>query len=760
MDPHDSLIRIPGDASSLAPWQTARSGLPPGGAAASRETVFSYFWRVLKARRWSIFAFCAIFFGLITYATLKMVPVYEATSTLAIFREGQNLLGFSHDKAASEEEFLVNFDTEYQIISGDSLALRVARKLSLDRNPAFTHQQFGAGSKPLSDNELQARILQEFRNNLSVTTIPHTRLLEIHYFSSDPQLAARVVNALGADYINQNFAAKFDSTMDRSNWLTRELSSLQATVRTSEEKLVRFQRENGILVTADGENIATTKLMKLDQDATAAQVDAIRKRADYEMARQGDPALIIQLDRLGRMGELRQRESELAGERAKLGVQLGPSSARMLEIASQKQQVRNDIQAERTRLTRRLKVEYVAAKERQDMLRSALEQQKQEALRMDERSIQYSKLKRETETNRKIFDALLERLKEAGISAGMRSNNVRVIEPARVPDRPARPNIALNLLLGFATGLGGAVALAFLFENMDSTLRSMHQVESVSAFPVLAVIPFSAALRGAQAKNTPQAGRELDVPMATAPGPLMQPPGQRGELALLANPKSELAEAYRALRTSILLSTPGSPPQIIMVTSALPQEGKTTTCVNTAIMLAQQGSRVLLVDGDLRRPSIHEYFHLQNHRGLSNFLAGEDIEPDPMAAAGIDGLFVLPAGPVPPHPAELLASKAMRTQLLRWRLEYDHIVIDTPPVLSVTDAVLLSVEADAVVLVTRAASTTRDALRQCRDLLLQVNARLLGVIVNAVDPRASDSYSYYYGSKNGRGYYEEIPQTS
>ena len=766
MDSSKSLARISTAVAPLAGYEPLPPRLPSSVSEPPRAPGFLDFWRVIQTRKWSILVFCASFFALIAYATLKMVPIYEATTTLAIYREGPDILGFHDDSAAAEEDYTVNLDTESEIISSDSLALQVAGELGLDQNPAFTKNLFGGKGKArpsaAPDNRLQASILRQFRQSLSVKKIPHTRLIEIQYFSSDPQLAARVVNVLSSDYINQNFAAKFNSAMSRSDWLTRELSNLQATVRASQEKLVRFQRENKIPITETQQSITNARLMKLDYDATAAQVEVLRKQADYKSALQGDPVLISRLDSLGRMTALRRRESELAGQRASLAVDFGPSYPRVAEVASQLQQVREEIALERKLLIGRFRHEYAAAKERASMLHGALERQKQESSELNERSIQYAQLKRETDSSRKIFDALLDRLKEAGISAGLRANNIRIVESARVPVRPARPDVPLNLLLGFATGLAGAIALAFLFENMDSTLRSMEQVEAVTSLPVLAVIPFSAELisKPPAAGSRPNGRKHrLAGPSDGSLQPFLQRPGQHAELALVARPRSELSESYRALRTSILLSTPGSPPQVIMVTSSLTQEGKTTTSVNTAILLAQQGGRVLLVDADLRRPSVHQLFDISSRRGLSTFLAGEDADPETIAVASVPGLFVVPAGPAPPHPAELLASSVMREQLMRWRVEYDHIVIDTPPVLSVTDAVVLSVEADAVVLVIRASSTTREALRRSRDLLLQVNSRLMGVIVNAVDSSSPDSYSYYYGAKNGGGYYEEAAQT-
>jgi capsular exopolysaccharide synthesis family protein len=345
---------------------------------------------------------------------------------------------------------------------------------------------------------------------------------------------------------------------------------------------------------------------------------------------------------------------------------------------------------------------------------------------------------------------LLQKLKEAGVSAGLRSSNIRIVDVARVPTSPSAPNIPRNIVLGLALGLLGGVGLAFVLESFDNTVRTPEEAQIISALPSLGIIPLSSKLI---AKNGRNGHPRLSLSSRS--------PETAGSLALItfARPKSELAESYRALRTSILLSSLGSPPKVIMVTSALPQEGKTTTSINSAIVLAQRGGRVLLVDADLRRPGIHKALGLRNALGLSTVMTGGEGSEDAIVSTEIPNLFVLPAGPPPPQPAELLGSILMKDYLTRLRGAFDHIVIDTPPALSVTDAVLLSVEADSVLVVVRSGQTTKAALRRVRDLLSHVNARITGVVVNAFDLHSGSSYYYQYDSKYyGRYYEDDSPQ--
>ena len=716
---------------------------------------FASFWRIFLKRKWTVIATAIIVFTLAAIATFRMTPMYDAVARVAINREGPDMLGFKDSgsrTATDDEDYTVKIDTESRILQSDAMALQIISSLNLENNPDFTGKRANNKSQPASmmsplqpDSKREAELISNFKRSLSVTKVFHTRLIEIHFLNRNPKLAAEVANAVSNAYIEQNFKTKFASTMQASDWIAQQLADLQLKVQTSEEKLVRYQRENGIIGLDEKQNIITSKLSQLNLDATTAQSERIQKEANYKTAMAGNPELVSKLDSEGMVEKLRARESELSAQLAKLSVMFGPSYPRVMELNSQLKQTREEMKAESARVAQRYKSEFGAARERETMLTRALESQKQEANQLNERSIEFNILKHDADSNRQLYDGLLARMKEAGVSAGLRSNNIRIVDTARVPVRPAKPNVPLNLSLGLLLGLIGGVALAFALENLDNTVISPDQVRAVSSLPLLGIIPLNAASKNGAALNT-RAQKGL-------------PSGdQSTRLVSLSRPKSEVAESYRALRTSILLSSVGAPPKVIMVTSGLPQEGKTTTSINTAIVLAQKGGRILLVDADLRRPTVHQTFGISGKQGLSTLLTGSDAEPEIVPAPGVPGLFLLAAGPVPPHPAELLGSSIMSQYLMRWRDEFDHVVIDTPPILSVTDAVVLSVEVDAVVLVVHSGKTNKDALRRSRELLLQVNSRLMGVILNAVDLQSPDSYHYYYGSKYRGYYYEETAE--
>ena len=333
-------------------------------------------------------------------------------------------------------------------------------------------------------------------------------------------------------------------------------------------------------------------------------------------------------------------------------------------------------------------------------------------------------------------------MKEAGVSAGLKSNNFRIVDTARVPGGPIEPNIPRNLGFALVLGLMSGVGLAFLLEGLDNTVRTTEQAQAISGLAPLGMIPLGS--KGAREGST---GKRLALASSN----------EAVELITQVRPQSQMAESYRALRTSLLLTNLGAPPKIIMVTSALPQEGKSTTSINTAIVLAQKGVRVLLIDADLRRPSIHKTLGMGPRSGLSNVLTGSTTLQQAIARTPIlPNLHVLPAGTPPPNPAELLASANMRDVLAQLREQYDHIVLDTPPTLSVTDAVVLSPRADAVVLVIRSGQTTKQALRRSRDVLMQVNAKISGVLLNAVDLSSPDYYYYYeYQGKYARYYQDD-----
>jgi succinoglycan biosynthesis transport protein ExoP len=721
--------------------------LPP------QESTLREYMRVLIKRKWTVGACIAGIFIAVAIASLRQTPVYEAAATIVVNKADPNLVAFKDSMPVMDYYDPSDLDTEVRILQSDLLGLQVIRQLNLDKRSGPAQPNLVAD--PLqNDSAHTTALLNGFRGNLRVTLIPNTRIIELHYSSTDPQLAANAVNTLAATYVEQNFKTKFESTMQASDWLSKQLVDLQMKVETSQEKLVRYQKEHDILGIDEKNNTTTAKLDELNKEMTAAESDRMQKEAVYRLTQSGDPnatASAITADSsLGRdsatsalLEKLRAQQADLKIQVAEFSTQFGPSYPKVAQLNNQLREVERQIQLETGKAVEQIRSQYLTAKQRESMLHDAFDKQKQEANKLNENAIEYSLLKRDVETNRQLYEGLLEKLKEAGVTAGLRSNNLRILNAARVPTFPVEPNIPRNLAFALVLGIISGVGLAFLLENMDNTVRTPEQAQIISALPSLGMIPL-----GSKSGGNSSAAKRFALPSSD----------EAVEIVTKSRPQSQMAESYRALRTSLLLSNLGAPPKVIMITSARPQEGKTTTSINAAIVLAHKGVRVLLIDADLRRPSVHKTLGMGPRSGLSNVLTGsatiqQTIVPSPV----LPNLFILAAGTPPPNPAELLASSNMKDLLNELREQYDHIVIDTPPTLSVTDAVVLSPRADATILVIRSGQTTKQALRRARDILMQVNAHVAGVLLNAVDLTSPDYYYYYeYQGKYGH-YYQEDP---
>jgi exopolysaccharide transport family protein len=739
-----------GQPAPVQPWH------PP------QESALREYLRVLIKRKFVVLGCLVAIFGAVLIASLKMTPIYEAVGRIAINKPDNNLVTFKDSpNVVSDYSDPTDLDTEVSILQSDLLALQVIKNLNLDKMPEY-------GGKPstgpeanlapdalASDSARAGSLIGAFKGGLHVSLKPNTRIVEIRYTSTNPQLAALIVNTLASTYVEQNFKTKFESTMQASDWLSQQLTDLQIKVQTSQEKLVKYQKEHEILGADEKQNIITEKLAELNRELTAAESIRMEKESVYKLIQSGDADTVASmaetLESGGAngsgglaplVGGLRGKEAELRIQIADLSTQFGPSYPKIAQLNGQLKEVENQIQRELRKIIDRVRGQYLAAQQQEEMLRAEFERQKQEANKLNESAIDYSLLKRDVDVNRQMYEGLLEKLKEAGVTAGLKSNNVRLVDIARAPAAPTEPNIPRNLAFGFVLGLTSGIGLAFLLENIDNTVRTTEQAQVISGLPALGMIPL-----GSKTLAEANASRTLGVASSR----------EAVELVTHSRPQSQMAESYRALRTSLLLSNLGTPPKVVMVTSARPQEGKTTTSINTAVVLAQKGVRVLLIDADLRRPSIHKTLGLGPRTGLSNVLTGStSLDQAILRSAVLSNLFILPAGTPPPNPAELLASTNMRDLLLDLRDKYDHIVIDTPPTLSVTDAVVLSPRVDAIVLVIRSGQTTKQALRRSRDILMQVNARVTGVLLNAVDLTSPDYYYYYeYQGKYHDSYYAE-----
>lgn len=725
------------------------NGFGPGSSPLHDQFSLSEYWIILLKRKWVIISTVAIVVTLAAVSTLRETPVYQAEGHIAINRESAEILGFKDigSQSSEWEDYTVTLDTQLKVLQSSTLAWEVIRSLELEKHPEFAGigkvSSQTPGMPEESDADRNAALIAAFKGRLAVALVPNTRVVAISFKSSDRQLAAKVVNTLANHFIDQNYKTKYESTMRASDWLSKQLSDLQLKVEKSQTALVEYQKQHSILGTDEHNNIITTKLDELNKELTAAEADRMQKEALVRTLQGNSPELAPTVQQSILIQRLREDEGNLQQQYAQALVTFGPEYPKVKELSSRIKQIQATIDAEVKRVGSRIKNEYDASVRRESMLRGALERQKTEANKLNESAIQYSLLKREVDSNRQLYEGLLQKMKEAGITAGLKSSNIRIIDPAEVPMGPISPNIPRTLGVALLGSLIMGIGLAFVLESMDKTMRSSEQVQLASGLPALGIVPVAlgAASRRRKLYGHVPSSQQLNE-------------AEKIETVTFLRPKSQMSEAYRALGTSILLSGNGEPPRLLMVTSALPEEGKTTTSINTAIVLSQQGGKVLLIDADLRRPSVHKAFDVESQIGLGAVLLGKaKIEDVTLPHPEIPNLFIVPAGSSVDNPAEMLGSEKMRDLLVTLRARYDYIVVDTPPVLTITDAVRLSPRADAVLLVIRSGQTTKEALCRARDLLHQVNANLLGVVVNAVNLDSPEYYSYY--SKYGNRYYYE-----
>jgi polysaccharide biosynthesis transport protein len=594
-------------------------------------------------------------------------------------------------------------------------------------------------------------ILGAFLGRLSVKRVPTSRLIQVQFEAEDPQLAATVVNAHLQNFVEQNFRSKYDATTRASNWLSAELEELRIKVEKSEDARIAYERQNQIWQIDEKQDITTQKLADLSRAETEAQTDAAQKEALYRMAVSGNVDALPAARNNEVISGLVRRKSDLDEAYADALDQYGPNFPKVVRLEAQRKEVVDNLASARKVMVESVEIEFNTAKSHVELLQEALDKQKAEANDLAEKLVQYHILQHDAESNKQLYDGLLQKLKEAGITAGLRSSNIRVVDPALAPTSPSRPQKARNIMLAVLVGLVGGIGLALFREYLDNTVKSPDDVESLTGLPSLAVVPSLPGLPNTQ-RRLSRFARQNSPESASGP---------RVEMLSYVQPKSQISEAFRALRTSLLLSQADHPPQVILVTSALPREGKTTAAVNLAVTLAQLGDRTVLVDSDMRKPGIRRALNLTGGKelGLSSYLAGvstldEVLMPHPT----ISNFVALTTGPVPPSPADLLSSHRMREAITDLRHRFKFVVIDSPPVMAATDAVILSALTDGVLLVVRSGETPKEAFTRTRDLLAAVKCRLLGVVLNAVDSSAPDYYySYrYYPYAYGYGYGEDV----
>jgi len=744
------------DDNKLVPRENGSNGpvelapLParlPSWELSPREPHLYDYLLVLRKHQWLILSFMLAVVTIVTISTFRMQPVYNATARIAIDRENANILPFpgadSYDYMMDLENYI---ETQSKILTSETLALQTIRNTGLSARPEFSSpngpsEAMASGSLA---NQKRPPELGEFLGSLSVKRVPNSRLMDVSFESTDSQLAARIVNAHIASYIEQNFRSKYEATTQASTWLADQLSELKIKVQKSEDARIAYERQNQIWTLDDKQNITTQRLSDINKQLTDAQSERMKKESLYEFAKSGNLDAVPQVQSDAGLAELLRKRNDLSSQHSDALSQYGPNFPRVQRLQAQLKDLDANIEKEKKKIVDVLESDYREARQRESMLSQALDQQKAAANQMAEKLVEYNILKREAEANKALYEGLMTKLKETAISLGLRSSNIRIVDPAMIPSAPSRPAKTRNITLAFLVGLVGGIGLALMREYLDNTVKSPDDVETLARLPSLAVVPQFASSNGSSKRQGLLQGFAAN--------------GQDKRIELVAQhlPKSQISEAFRALRTSILLSQADHPPQVILVTSALPREGKTTAAANLAVTLAQLGDSTVLVDADLRKPGIGRLLNLGSgkYAGLSSYLAGvSSLDLVSVPHPAIPNLVAIPTGPLPPNPADLLSSHKLADAIAELRTKFKFIVIDSPPIMAATDAVILSVQADGVLLVVRSGETPKEAFTRTRDLLASVKCHILGVVLNAVDSSAPDYYySYrYYPYSEGYG---------
>jgi polysaccharide biosynthesis transport protein len=719
--------------------------------------------KVLYKRRWLAGTAFTVVFLLVTVYTFTATPVYEATTKLLIESDNPNIVSFQEviNEQAAKLDY---YQTQYNVLQSRSLARRTIHSLKLAER-----EEFGAPPKeekfsvmasvggaltaitdtvasgfsrkdkhPDSDEALipginetdaESRAIDAFAARLKVAPVRNSRIVDVRFRSTDPLLAASVVNTLARGYIEQNLEYKFMSSKEATDWLGERLSEQRAEVEKAETALQRYKETNDAIALEDRGNIYVQKLSDLNAAVTRAKTERLEKEALYNQLRgiQNNAAALDTYPAILANPFIQQLKGEVASlqsQVASMGERLGEKHPDMVKIRTSLQSAETKLQGEIGKVVQSVRNQYLAAQTQEQSLAAALEGQKREALAMNRKGIEYGVLAREVESTRQIYDSLLQRARETGVSAELKTSNIRVVDAAERPRDPASPRRGLNMLLALFGGGFLGIGLAFFFEYLDNRIKTPDELRAHLGLPSLGMLP------------------ALDEKSLNGKYPLVNhalPP--------------KFLEAFRGVRTNVIFGSADEGSRTLLVTSTGPGEGKTVCAANLALSLAQTGQRVLLIDGDMRKPKVHEAFEVKQEPGLSNLLVGESKASECVRKSRTSGLWLLPAGKLPPNPAELLGSQRFKDFLGSLKEHFEWIVIDSPPVMAVIDSAVIAHLASGVVFVVGAEMTSRHNAKHALDQLENARAKFVGGILNKVEiEKNAYYYSQYYKKEYARYY--------
>jgi succinoglycan biosynthesis transport protein ExoP len=684
------------------------------------------YWRTVR-KRWPIIAVCASLAIAIAFVwTYRQPKIYEANCQIVIETMAPQVLQGVKDVVElgtgsywANKEF---FETQYRIIQSTSVMVNVVERLGLHKDPAYGG---GPGSK-VTPIEVARRVLGQ----VQVKAIKDSRLAQIIVSDQKPERASLIANTLADAYVEYNLSYKLEGARTATAWLGEQASDLRRKLQESELSLYEFKRDRNLLAVNLDEKMSMTSQNLHQMNQRLAEIRL--KRIELEATRKlilaarndmNEKETVPEIQKHGVIHRIKEAYVVLASERGQLASKYGPDHPKLKAAEMQIEAVRKQWEHEIDEVLAAFEKNYKAVVDTQNALEKMIDNEKREAIELSKIEVEYKPLGRQAEENAKVYGLIASRQKEIDLTGLMKANNVRVLERAVLPTAPVSPRPMQNLGVGLLIGLGAGIGLAFLIEALDNTLKTQASVEALLGVPVLGMIPI---IGGKETKEDADKLRERD-------------------LGVYLDPRSLAAECCRSIRTNILFMSPDRPIRTLVVTSPSPQEGKTTTAVNLAVTMAETGGRVLIIDTDLRRPRLHKSFGVPNQIGISTVIVGKSALDEAIKSTDVPNLDVLPCGPTPPNPSELLHTERFAQVLADCSTRYERIILDSPPCSAVTDPAVLGNVADGVILIVHAGTTTRDAATHARRHLASAKARLLGVILNEIDfSNPAYGYQYYY----------------
>ncbi len=737
------------------------------------------YWTVIQKRKWTIISFALVVVTTVTLGSFLKKPTYTAKGTLLIEKDA-NILSFQ-DIFQIETFNDDYFQTQFKLLQSRALANDTIDRLKLFENEKFIGKTKDKGAVPdKSDTRFRETLINNFLARLGVNPIKLTRLVEVSFKDRDPKFAADVLNALFDSFIDMNIQKKYQATEQATEFLSSQIADLSVDIQDKEKKLGEYGAEKNIIALSDKETTIVEKLGELNRALTQAQLERVNKETYYNEIRMASPDYIPEGLTNPLIQKLREDHARLTREYLKKSETFKPEYPEMQRLKTELDSANESLANETQNLIKGAYSDYQAALKQEGSLQAVFNKQRQEAIQLNSNAILYNSLKIELENKKSLLDSLSKRQSETGVSArlkGLRTSNIWIVDKAAVPLYPSSPKKKLNVVLALMVGLFGGLGLAFLFERLDDSIKNFQDVEKYAGLPSLGIVPaFSQdGYRKLRAKEKETGGIKFEVKKSrrskkdkAADGEWLldgareekDGTGRRETPNLVAkkedagpqepksidlithfSPKSSISENYRSIRTTLLLAAADSKLRCFVVTSALPQEGKTATVSNLAVTFAQAGKRVLLIDADLRKPRQHRIFGLKNLNGLTNYLSAQAELDGLVRPTQVVNLYLINSGPVPPNPVELLGSEKMGSLLDSLKLQYDYLLIDTPPLLPVSDAIVLGPKIDGVILVAWGGKTTRDALRRTKEKLDMHQVKCAGVIINNI---SLDEHDYYY----------------